>query len=108
MSKMRSVLFVMILVGLMGCTKVGVTQLAAGGRFPAKAENCRLDIYSNAKEITRKHVEVCLIDSRTGTTLFHDKSASAAIEHARPHACKCGADALLVQSADTDGMSFSR
>ena len=90
---------------LLACTSVGVTQTKTG--IPAKRSNCPLDVYTTDSEVTRPFEVVCLIDSRTGTTLFHSKTAAAAIEHTRPYACECGADAIVLMSADTEGLTWA-
>jgi hypothetical protein len=104
---MRKAFAITVLFCSLACTKVGVTHLGNAGSYAPKPENCALDVFSSSDEIKQKYVEVCLIDSRTGSTLFHDKSAAAAVDHARADACKCGADALLIQSTDTKGVSMS-
>ena len=94
---------IIALMLLAGCSSVGKTQLVTATPKPA---NCQLDIYSSEKEIKRPYTPVCVIDSRTGTTAFHDKTASAAIRNAKPQACECGADAILIKQMDTEGMTF--
>ena len=86
-----------------GCSSVGSTQLVTATPRPA---NCQLDVYSSPSEIKKKYEPVCVIDSRTGTTAFHDKTASGAIKNAKPLACACGADAILIEGMETDGMTF--
>jgi hypothetical protein len=89
---------------LAGCTTVGVTPVNSSAAKPA---NCHLDVYASETEISRDFQTACLIDSRTGSTLFHRRDAAAAIDHARKEACGCGADAILVQSADTQGVTMA-
>jgi len=84
---------------------VGVTPI--GRALPPKPSTpCMLDIYTNTAEITRPYEELCLIDSRTGITAFHYRTAAEAIRQARPEACRCGADAMIVASARTEGAAF--
>ncbi|PMR72079.1 hypothetical protein [Billgrantia endophytica] len=87
-----------------GCTSVGVTPVNS---FSAKPANCQLDIYASEAEIQRPFQTACLINSRTGTTAFHRKNAAAAIDHARSEACGCGADAMLIQATDTQGVTMT-
>lgn len=89
-------------VGLPGCGSVGVQPVSMG---EAKPLNCRLDRYVNERDIERPYEVVCIISSRTGTTLGHDKSASAAISNAHADACACGADAIVVESAEEQGIT---
>lgn len=99
----KSILFVSATILLSACSSIGTTQLK---NAEPKAPDCRLDVYSSAKEIKRPYEPICMIDSRTGTTAFHDKTASAAIKNAKPLACQCGADAILIEGMETDGMTF--
>lgn len=87
-----------------GCTSVGVTPV---NNFAAKPASCQLDIYVSESEIQRSYQTACLIDSRTGTTAFHRKNAAAAIDHARAEACGCGADAMLINATDTQGVTMT-
>ena len=73
----------------------------------SKPINCELDIYSSKNEIQHKFKTICLIDSRTGTTAFHSKTAAAAVNQAKPYACKCGADAILIEMLDTEGVTMT-
>lgn len=86
------------------CANVGVTKLKP---YPPKMVNCNIDIYTSESEIKRPFEVVCLIDSRTGTTAFHDKTGAAAIEQSKSKACKCGADAILIMSVDTEGVTMT-
>lgn len=47
-----------------------------------------------------------MITSQTGTTLGHDKTSSAAINNARGEACACGADAIVVESSEDEGITL--
>lgn len=86
------------------CASVGVTPLKTAS---SKPYDCSLDIYLSEKEVPKSFETLCLLDSRTGTTAFDDRSASAAINLSRPHACQCGADAIVVSQVDTEGMTLS-
>lgn len=105
MKKLVTTVAVLGALALAGCSSVGVTQLHSAAAKPA---GCNVDIYASASEINHKYQTVCLLDSRTGSTLFHTRTAAAAIDHAKSEACECGADAMLIETADTEGMSFSR
>ncbi len=101
---MRKVLLLSLcILGLSACSSMGTTQLV---NAEPKAPNCKLDVYSSEKEVKRPYKAICVIDSRTGTTAFHDKTASAAIQNAKPLACQCGADAILIEGMSTEGMTF--
>ena len=105
MIKLRLLLLISIASQVLyGCANVGVTKMH--GAEPKQA-NCSLDIFSSPNEIKRAYEVVCLIDSRTGTTAFHTKTAAAAIEQAKPSACECGADGILIDYLDTEGATLA-
>lgn len=89
-------------ITLVGCGSVGVQPVSMG---EAKPPNCQLNRYVNERDIERPFEVACVISSRTGTTLGHDKSASAAINNAHADACACGADAIIVESAEEQGIT---
>ncbi len=80
---------------LAGCGAVAVTPVNPAN---PRADNCGLDIYTDEGEIKRPYRIVCLIDSHTGNSIFDNRTGAAAIAHARPKACACGADALVVMT----------
>ena len=86
------------------CASVGVTQTK---QTVAKPEDCPLDIYTSDSEIKRKFEVVCLLDSKTGSTLFANKTVAGAIENARPHACECGGDGMVVGDTRVEGVSMA-
>jgi hypothetical protein len=96
-------LAVLLSLSLAACSSVGSTQLKQANARPA---DCKLDIYSSVKEINRPYEPVCIIDAKTGTTAFDDKTASGAVKLAMPKACACGADAILIEGMETNGMTF--
>ncbi|MFZ5579833.1 MAG: hypothetical protein ACOZAQ_05155 [Pseudomonadota bacterium] len=87
---------------LTGCASVGVTSIK---QFPPKPENCALDVFSSEKEVAKPFTVACVLDSSTGTTLFHDRTAAAAIEQAKAQACACGADAIIIGGMANEGIS---
>jgi len=92
----------LVAIILSGCGSVGVQPVSMG---EAKPSNCQLDRYVDERDIERTYEVACMISSRTGTTLGHDKTASAAINNAHADACACGADAIVVESAEEQGMT---
>ena len=53
----------------------------------------------NVIDLDRAYTELGLITSRTGQTIFHDRSAGGMIERMRARAASMGADAIIVRSA---------
>ena len=93
---------------MVGCSTVGVTKIANSPNFPAKPDNCDIQVFMNSQEIHRKYVELCEIDVRTGTSIFNDTSAQGAIKEAKPKACEQGCDAIIVDSAGTGYVTRTR
>jgi hypothetical protein len=97
-------LVALIACGLAGCAHVGVTQMKAA---KPKPEGCKLDIYSDEDEIEYDYEVVCLLDAKSGSTLGSDRSVSGAINEARPYACQCGGDGMLVDTARNEGVTLT-
>ena len=76
-----------------GCASVGVTRMRQAA---AKPEGCPLEVFGAEGKVKRPFEVVCMLDSKTGSTLLDDRSAAAAIEKAKPEACRCGGDAIIV------------
>jgi len=98
------ILIVLFALHASGCTTIGVMEMKSDLIF--KASNCKLDIFSSEKEIEKPFEVVCLIDVKTGTSAFHDTTGPGAINEARPAACKCGADGILVMQMGISGDGF--
>lgn len=86
------------------CASVDVARIKS---LPPKGENCALDTYSDVTSVKKSYEVACVLGSSTGTSLFADKSIQHAIDLAKPEACKCGADAILVEHVSSTGMSLT-
>jgi hypothetical protein len=91
---MRAVIIALGLLALAGCATLSVTKMAA--KAAPRDNGCALDIFTDASTLSRPHDDLCLIDSRTAGPVWTDRSLTGAINQARPAACECGADALVV------------
>lgn len=91
-----------IILATIGCGSVDVVRMT-NVRISPYPEDCYLEIFGSEKDIDRPFEVVCILDAKTGTTIFHRHSIDAAIDKLRPKACKCGADALLIISAEKEG-----
>lgn len=85
------------------CASVGVTRTKQAA---AKEEDCKLDIYTSDEEVKRDFEVICLLDSKTGSTLFADRTVAGAIENARPDACECGGDGMIIGNTHVEGANF--
>jgi hypothetical protein len=99
---MRELLSIALLA-LVGCASTGVTPLNPG---PAKPKDHPIDVYTSETEVKRPFVVCCLIDAKTGTSLFDRKTVAAALDRCKVAARKNGADAIIVMNAETDGISI--
>ena len=88
---------------LFSCASSGVQKVR---EFPTKEKGCVLDVYTEEKEVTKNYDVVCLIDSKTGSTLYNKKTIAKAIDLSKRKACECGADAVVLVSSDRKGTSF--
>ena len=98
---LRNIITMVIFLLTMGCASVGVNVMKS---YPPKSADCQLDIYQSESDIKKDYEVVCSLDSRTGTSLLSRKTVANAIERARPKACKCGADAILIVSTEKVGV----
>ncbi len=89
---------------LASCASVDVAKMKT---LPPKSEDCQIDVYSEASAVKRKYEVACILGSSTGTTLFADRSVQHAIDIAKPEACKCGADGILVDSVTKTGFGLN-
>lgn len=84
-----------------GCASVSVAHF---DEAPARPRECKLDLYQSKDEIKRPFETVCVIGVHTGTSIFAHKGIGGALEKAKPKACECGADAMVIMSASEGGM----
>lgn len=85
------------------CVSVKVNVIK---EYPAKPYDCPLDVYMIEDDVKKPYEEICILDSKTGTNLFSRKTFEQAIKLAKPKACLCGADAILVKSVDKQGINL--
>ncbi len=100
MKKYFTIKHILVLVSCLffvSCASVGVNVMKF---YPPKSKNCQLDVYTTENDIERQYEHICLLYSKTGSTLFSIKIFENAIERAKPKACQCGADAIIVSSVE--------
>jgi hypothetical protein len=84
---------VLPLVVVLACGGVTVTRVEPG--IP-KPEGCDLPVFTRDNPIDQPYEVACLLEARTGTSLFVNKDPNSVIPDVKVPACECGADALLV------------
>jgi hypothetical protein len=91
----------LLAIAVQACASSSMRRMGAAA--DAKAPNCKFDVYMSEQEVKRPVETLCMLESTSGRTLFHDRTVSGAIETLRPDACKCGVDAIVLTSANTSG-----
>ncbi|WP_299409458.1 serine protease [Acaryochloris sp. IP29b_bin.148] len=82
-----------------GCTPL-VDTIA-----PAKPKKCVIKLYTAETDIKRPFEKLCLLNASTGSTLFSNKSPEEATKRLKQAACKCGADAIIINDVNREGTS---
>lgn len=95
-------MFTGLVLLMTSCASVGVNISKS---YPPKDKDCMLDVYYSEQEVKKSFEVIALIDSKTGSNLFAKKTVSAAIELAKPKACECGADAIIITQMDKEGVT---
>jgi len=84
----------------LACASASVARFSAA---PPRPDGCQLDLYQSKDEVHRSFETVCVIGVHTGTSIFSHKGVGGALEKAKPKACECGADAMVIMSASEGG-----
>lgn len=102
-SKYKAIFLITGCIILPGCASTRYAQLK---EYPQKPHDCHLDIYTVDDTINKEFEIVCEIESKTGSTLFSNKSYMHALELGKPIACFCGADAIIVKEVEKVDMNL--
>jgi hypothetical protein len=81
------------------CVRLGTTVV------PAKPDDCPVTIYSSEGEVKQPFETLCLLNARTSSGLFNNRSLEEATRRLKEAACKCGADAVIVTDLARETMS---
>lgn len=100
---MNQLRILVLALGLSSCASVGVTPILDA---TAKDDDCKLAIYTEAREIRAPYDVVCYIDVMTAGHILADTTIAGAIHVARTKACRCGADAMLIHDARKESGNF--
>ena len=88
---------------LCSCATTSITRINSLEK--AKPMDCKIDVYKSVEEVKRKYIVTCEIKSKTGGTLFDNRTIDGAIKHAKRSACKCGGDAIYVEQSEEKGIN---
>lgn len=88
---------------LSSCASVKVEKLITSSPKP---HNCNLEVFNDESEVKKKFEVVCVLDSKTGNSIWNKRTAEAAIKNAKNKACECGADAIVITSSGRTKLKF--
>ena len=91
-------------VALGGCGSTGVLPVGDASAIP-KPEGCQLAVFDAEEDVGRPFEKLRLIDPKTGSTLYDNRSVSGAMMRVNLAACRCGPDAVIVKSMAKRGVS---
>lgn len=94
--QVRWLVFLVMSLTLVSCAKTTSTPIASG----SNAAHAVQVFYSSPTD--REYLELGLVTTQTGQTIFHDRSTAGMIEKLKTEALKMGADAIIVRST-TEG-----
>lgn len=100
---MRAPLLIGILFLASSCSSV--SSVRTGERRNPKPDNCEIAAYSPASVPQKPYTEVCLINARMSVSSF-SSGGDKAIARAKEEACKCGADAIIIDALYSEGDGF--
>ena len=90
---------------LVGCGSTGTVRLGSTTARP-KGPACPIAILASESDAKGPFEKVCMLDAKTGSTLFHDKSPDGAMKRLTAAACACGADAILLTGVEKTGVNL--
>jgi len=91
-----------LILSFVGCASQAVIPMT-GVAYDPKPADCAYEVFGDEDDVQRPFAVTCVIDSKTGTTVFHRHSAKAALDHISPKICECGGDAIIVMGTDKEG-----
>ena len=94
----------LILATSLGCASTGIVRTGSK-TFPPKPDGCAIETFAAEDEVKRPFDRVCVIDAKTGSTIYHNKSPEAAMKRMKKAACECGADAIILTGLDRKGVN---
>jgi len=89
---------------LVGCGSTGVLPVGNASALP-KPEGCQVAVFDSEEDVGRPFEKLCIIDAKTGSTLYSNRSVSGAMKRVNAAACQCGADAVIVKAMGKRGVS---
>jgi hypothetical protein len=95
-------LSVAISLSLAACAHGSYTMLVASRPSP-RPTGCSLDVFDSPSEVGRPFKRACLISGESGAAATMDEAMGAI----RDNACKCGAQAVLMNQVQSQGNRFS-
>jgi hypothetical protein len=100
---MKKVLFMAFSALSLSCASVKTERVSSA---PPKQKGCELAVFYNESDVKKKYEIVCLLNSRTGNSIWNKRTGDAAVNLSKKQACKCGADAVIVTSSGQTKLKF--
>ncbi len=97
--------FLLLTLFLSGCAYTQTTPMKAD--IDAKDDDCELDTFVEGESIPHPFDIACLIETKSGTSGFENKSTAHQIRRGEVQACRCGADALVVYGGGIEGNGWN-
>lgn len=91
---------------LTACGSTGVLKVGNAKAEP-RADGCDIAVFESEEDVGRPFEKLCLIDAKTGSTLYNNRSVSGAMKKVNAAACQCGADAVIVRAVEKKGVSLT-
>ena len=93
-------------VTLTACGSTGVVRVGKA-QPPPKPDGCPIAVFESEEDVHRPFEKVCVIDAKTGSTLYNDRSPKGAMKKVTVAACQCGADAVVLRRVEKKGVSLA-
>jgi hypothetical protein len=94
------------MLALAACGSTGVVRVGKAQPAP-KPGGCPIAVFEAEEDVGRPFEKVCVIDAKTGSTLYNDRSPKGAMKKITVAACQCGADAVILRQVQKKGVSLT-
>ena len=103
---MKKIALTLAALSLVACGSTGVVRVGKV-QTPPKPDGCPIAVFEAEEDVGRPFEKVCVIDAKTGSTLYNDRSPKGAMKKVTVAACQCGADAVVLRRVEKKGVSLA-
>jgi hypothetical protein len=102
----KLVIVSLLALGLAACAGVQKNVVKAA---PPREAGCQLDVFFSADIAAQKgpSEELCTLNVKSSSAVVADKSIDGLVERAKPEACACGGDALIMMGKSDNAVGTS-